>query len=112
MKPFPHLRSFIKIEEYRQLTKLIVVLVAIGTVVFHFVEGWKWLDALYFTVITLSTVGYGDFSPQTNLGKILTMLYIVFGVSVMLGFLNAFFKHRVTQVNEEKRKLNSKSKNT
>ncbi len=46
----------------------------VGTTFYHFVEGWRWLDSLYFCVITLATVGYGDFSPRTDLGKVFTMI--------------------------------------
>ncbi|MGB0255380.1 MAG: potassium channel family protein, partial [Flavobacteriaceae bacterium] len=57
------------------------------------IEGWSWLDSLYFSVITLTTIGYGDFSPQTNLGKLFTMAYIIIGVALILGFVNTLFLH-------------------
>lgn len=57
----------------------------IGSVFYHFVEGWSWLDSLYFCVITLATVGYGDFSPQTPLGKIFTMVYIFIGIGLLVA---------------------------
>jgi hypothetical protein len=44
-------------------------------------------------VITLTTIGYGDFSPKTNLGKLFTMGYIIVGVSLILGFVNTLFLH-------------------
>lgn len=43
-------------------------------------------NSLYFSVITLTTIGYGDFSPQTDLGKMFTLVYIVIGVALILGF--------------------------
>ncbi len=49
----------------------------------------RWLDRLYFCVITLATVGYGDFSPKTDLGMIFAMLYIFIGI----GLLIAVFTH-------------------
>lgn len=57
----------------------------IGTVFYRFVEGWNWLDSLYFCVITLATVGYGDFSPQTDVGKIFTMIYIFLGIGLLVA---------------------------
>ncbi|WP_269849570.1 potassium channel family protein [Methanosarcina horonobensis] len=45
------------------------------------------LDSLYFSVITLTTVGYGDFTPQTVYGKIFTMIYIFFGLGILIGFI-------------------------
>jgi voltage-gated potassium channel len=56
----------------------------VGTLGYHFIEGWDLPDALYATVITLSTVGYGDFYPITGGGKIFTVLLIIFGVGTML----------------------------
>lgn len=60
-----------------------------GTVFYSLVEGWRPLDALYFSVTTLATVGFGDFSPATDLGKAFTIVYILAGVSVILAFANA-----------------------
>lgn len=60
-------------------------LLAIGTAFYHFNEGWRWLDSLYFCVITLATVGYGDFSPATDLGKIFTMLYLFLGIGLLIA---------------------------
>ena len=43
-------------------------LIAIGSVVFWFLEGWPPLDAVYFSVMTLTTIGYGDVVPATAVG--------------------------------------------
>lgn len=61
---------------------------AIGTFLFHWVEGWDYLDSLYFCVISLATVGYGDFTPDTQLGKVLTMVYIVNGIGILLALFD------------------------
>lgn len=53
-----------------------------GTVFFHFVEGWSWLDSYFFTVITLSTVGYGSLVPATAAGKIGTTVFIFVGLGI------------------------------
>jgi voltage-gated potassium channel len=47
------------------------------------------LDSLYFSVITLTTIGYGDLTPSTAAGKIFTILYVFIGLGLILGFLNA-----------------------
>jgi voltage-gated potassium channel Kch len=85
-------------KEFRGLFTLVLLLLFSGAWFYHTVEGWGWIDALYFTVITLSTVGYGDFSPTTPLSKIFTITYIFLG----LGTLSAFIlllaeKHREFQ---------------
>jgi voltage-gated potassium channel len=83
---FKSIISFLKDKSYRNLLFTTNFFIVLGTVVYHYIEGWSWLDSLYFLVITLTTIGYGDFSPQTDLGKIFTLLYIVVGVALILGF--------------------------
>ncbi len=55
-----------------------------ASIFYHFVEGWSWLDSIYFSVVTISTVGFGDFSPETAIGKVFTMGYIVIGLGVFV----------------------------
>ena len=89
--------SFVKDKEYRKLLAGTSVIIAVGTVFYHYIEGWSWIDAAYFSVITLTTIGYGDFSPTTDLGKLFTIGYIVVGVGVILGFINAVYHHYKSQ---------------
>jgi voltage-gated potassium channel Kch len=56
----------------------------VGTTVFHLLEGWSWVDSLYFSAITLATVGYGDLVPTTPVAKIFTVLYVFNGVVILL----------------------------
>jgi len=63
---------------------LIVLVVVLGTMGFHTIEGWDLLDSIYVTVTTISTVGYGDFYPQTAGGKFFTIILVFFGVGTML----------------------------
>jgi len=70
----------------RKLTTALVSLFIIsiaGTVGYHFIEGWDIGTSLYATVITLSTVGYGDVYPKTVEGRVFTMFLILFGVGTM-----------------------------
>lgn len=85
--------SFLKDPEYRSLLFASASIVAIGTVVYHYVEGWTWLDSLYFSTITLTTIGFGDFAPQTDGGKIFTIIYIVIGIGMILAFINTVYMH-------------------
>lgn len=65
---------------------IIVFLLAIvaGTIVYHNLEGWRILDSVYFTVATVTTVGYGDFVPHTDTGKIFTIFFSFFGIATAL----------------------------
>ena len=77
----------LKDPEFQALFFLVVVTLAAGAWFYSLVEGWSLLDSLYFSVITLTTVGYGDFYPSTTAGKIFTMLYIFVGIGLILSFL-------------------------
>lgn len=74
-----------------------------GTVFYRWAEGWSWLDSLYFCVISLTTVGYGDLSPTRPISKIFTMFYLIGCISILLGFINAMAIHRQAQSDAEKR---------
>jgi len=58
------------------------LLVLGGTFFYHHVEGWSYTDSYFFTVVTLSTVGYGNMVPATALGKIGTTIFIFVGLGV------------------------------
>jgi voltage-gated potassium channel len=63
--------------------------IGVGTVVFHLVEGWSILDSLYVTVQTLTTVGFGDLTPRTTLGRAFATLFMMVGVGVVLYALTS-----------------------
>ena len=83
----------LKDKEFRALFIWVIIVIAIGTTFYVQVEGWRVLDALYFTIITLTTVGYGDITPQTDAGKIFTMIYIFVGISLISGFIILLGEH-------------------
>ncbi len=74
---------------------LLVVLVGIAG--YMQVEGWDFLDSLYMTLITITTVGFGEVHALTNAGKVFTIVLIVGGmaaVSVWLGAVTSIVVHR------------------
>ena len=85
--------SFFRDREYRELMFTTMVVIGIGTLTYHYLEGWDWLDCLYFSIITLTTVGYGDFSPSTDEGKLFTIFYIILGIGMILTFINTVYNH-------------------
>lgn len=93
---------------YRYLVIAVVLILIMGTIFYHFVEKWSWVDAYYFSVVTLSTIGYGDLTPQTTVGKLFTTFYIFIGVAIITTFISAMIQR--WKVRAEKRK--EKQKNT
>jgi voltage-gated potassium channel len=64
-------------------------LMAIGTVVFHLLEGWSITDSFYVTAQTVTTVGFGDLSPITFFGRIFASIFMLLGVGVVLYALTS-----------------------
>lgn len=60
------------------------LLIGVATVFYHIVEKWSWVDAIYFSVITISTVGFGDITPHTPAGKLFTVFYILCGLGLFV----------------------------
>ena len=73
-------------------------LIAVGTVFYSLVEGWDPFDAAYFCVTSLATVGYGDLTPVTRLGRLFTMVYIIAGLGVLSAFIAAITRVSVEQM--------------
>ena len=70
-------------------TMVLVLVVLFGTVVIHAIGGgrWTWFQSLFHTVITLSTVGYGDVLPITGAVRLIAVIEVIFGVTLLLvGF--------------------------
>jgi dipeptide/tripeptide permease len=70
-------------QESRRTLLAAVTMLAAGTVFYRLVEGWPWLDALYFCVVTLATIGYGDLAPRTGAGKAFTIVFVLIGIGII-----------------------------
>ena len=91
---FQVLWDLLKKPKYRALLIWMLLILLAGTLFYHSVEGWSWIDSLYFSVITLATVGYGDLAPTTLWSKIFTIAYIFIGFSVFVSFAGVLAKER------------------
>jgi voltage-gated potassium channel len=59
-------------------------LILVGTLGYHLIEGWTLFDSLYMTVVTLTTVGSGEYQPQSAVSRTFTILLLLGGVFTML----------------------------
>ena len=74
-------------QEFRGVLYLVSIVVGAGAVFYRFVEDWSWTDSIYFTVITLTTVGYGDLSPSSTPSKMFTVVLVLVGIGVIVAFV-------------------------
>jgi voltage-gated potassium channel len=83
----------LKDPEFRALLLLVVITLICGSIFYAKVEGWSLLDAFYFSFITLTTIGYGDLSPTTPVSKLFTVVYVIVGLGILLGFVETVAKN-------------------
>jgi voltage-gated potassium channel Kch len=67
----------------------IILLIGAGTIMFRFLEEWTWAESFYFSVATLTTVGYGDIHPTTDESRVVTALFILVGVGIVIAALTS-----------------------
>ena len=96
MRPFVNIRRLyqglhraLREPEVQGVFALALALVLVATVFYWLVERWSLLDAAYFSVVTIATVGYGDLTPETAIGKIFTIVYIFAGIGIFVAAVTA-----------------------
>lgn len=96
-KPKPHTLARIA-----AAISALLLLIIIGTLAFHRLEHWTWIQSFYFTVSTLATVGYGDLHPTSDGTRLFAALFILVGVGVAvaaLGILGSgYLNYRAQQI--------------
>lgn len=91
---FQVLVDLLRKPKYRAVLIWMALILLMGTVFYHRIEGWSWVDSFYFSVVTLATVGYGDFAPTTDGSKLFTVAYIFIGFSVFITFAGMLTQER------------------
>ncbi|MBN2459802.1 two pore domain potassium channel family protein [Candidatus Woesearchaeota archaeon] len=90
------------IQKIFSLLSIVVSLLIIGTIVYSRLEGWGFVDSLYFSTTTLTTIGYGDITPSTEIGKLFTVLFALTGVAIMLYSLTILGTHYIHYLDTHK----------
>ena len=81
--------------ETKALPLVVGVLLVSGTAFYWVAEDWSLIQSLYFSVVTLTTVGYGDLTPTTDYSRIFTIIYIFIGLGVLVAFLSSLAQHYI-----------------
>jgi voltage-gated potassium channel len=77
-----------RLERFRWPILLLPTILAYGVAGYMLLESWSFLDALYMTILTLTTVGYREVRPLDSSGKVFTITLLVLGVAVVLATIS------------------------
>jgi len=91
---FRTLRAMFRDPEGKVLLGSAASIIAIGTIVYALLEHWSLVDSLYFSVVTLATVGFGDLHPTTNAAKLFTVAYVLSGLGIIAAFVSEIPKYQ------------------
>jgi len=86
--------------ETKALPLVAGALVLTGTIFYWRFEDWTIIQALYFSVVTLTTVGFGDFTPTSAGTQIFTIIYILTGLGVLVALLSSVAQQYIRQKTE------------
>ena len=92
---------------FRLVFTLTASLLLVGMFLFHWIEGWSYLDSFYFSAISATTVGYGDFSPHTPAGKLLAVFYIFCGIGLLVALVSRFAEALIQSERENQARLHA-----
>lgn len=89
---------------------LLISVLSIGIVGYRLISGYSWIDALYMTVITMTTVGFGEVVPLDDHSKIFTIL-LIFASVVIVGYaISVITEHILSKNNIEELKIKKMQK--
>lgn len=72
---------------------LFIFVLLFGMIGFHFIEDYTFLESLYITVITISTVGYGEVRPLSDEGRVFTIILILLNLGIFSYLITLFSKY-------------------
>ena len=80
---------------------LIIVMYTFGVIAYHNLEGWGWVDCIYFMSATFTTLGYGDVVPKTDEAKIFTVFFMWTGISIGFYLIYTISKYREEKIDQK-----------
>lgn len=95
---------FDKTNMHKILGGLVLTIVIFTLLLYIFGPSYDWYDDLYFVVVTLTTVGYGDVTPKTHNEKVLALILILIGIfvfSTITASISSFLTDRLIEEDDE-----------
>ncbi len=77
---------------------VLIILYIIGTLFYHEFEGWSYIDSIYFITATITTIGYGDVVPKTDIGKIFSIFLAFTGISLAFLLIASIASYRQKKI--------------
>jgi len=84
------------------VTMFLVYLIGVGA--FRYLEDWSWIDSLYFTAVSMTTIGYGDIYPTHDLSKVFAILFGIVSVGLWFYIITTIAENRFYKKLEEREK--------
>lgn len=73
---------------------VIIIFLILGSYLFHIIENHTFFDSIYFMAMTMTTIGFGDITPHTDIGKILVIVYGFMGVPLFVSLSGLILESR------------------
>jgi len=93
-----------------KMASLITVHLLGGALIFHLIEDITFLESLYYCVVTLMTVGYGDILPKTTAGKLVACIYCYFGILIVSSSAGYLLSAMMVSLQSQQKNALSKAK--
>lgn len=97
--------------DFRGLLFLLVTLLAGSTLFYSHYEGWSIVDSLYFSVMTMSTIGYGDLAPTHDLSKFFTIAFSVLSIGIFATVTSKIVATIIKRRHDKAEKRHAKAQN-
>lgn len=98
--------------DFRVLLFLLVTLLIGSTLFYWHYEGWSIVDSLYFSVMTMSTIGYGELAPSHDLSKIFTIIFSVLSIGIFAAVTSKIVANIIRRRHDRVEKSHGKPRET